>query len=118
MIKIKKPWYIWFSFIALVVLCIDTIGRVSFLSKSWGMAIGNMFKIATLYMMIPLILLIPISSLLLIFFPTSYLIQNIVLYMCFIGIYLSGVYGTCEHVIWRKENMPDLLNETETDSTS
>lgn len=124
MIKNKKPWYIWLSFIALVVLSRDTSRRISHSPKfsefsGWERGATYIFKTAVFYVLIPsFCIAIPVGILFITLFPDLYLAENIAISIWYFVLYLSGVRATYKHVIWRKENIPDLLNGTETDLTS
>ena len=111
--KFKKPWYIWFSLLALALLWGDTAWRTKFSRENigiWTRACWNIFKLSMAYLIAPLLifgLLIDIAIMRRV--PEGSLIYEFGLGLVLVVVYFSGVYVTYRHLKWRKENMAHLL---------
>ena len=120
--RFKKPWYIWFSLLALIILSGDTAVRVKFMKGYWEnfdlwiRACGFLSKLWFLYLFIPSGVLTFLSGYILsladYFIPSASqhpLTQEILDSLVFLVIYLLNVYSTYKLVLWRNKNIPHLL---------
>ena len=103
--KYYRPWYIWFSFLSLIILWADTAWCVMIVCKNrdtMNRAIVYLFKLIAVYYILPSMLLILISSI-----EPLRSVPNMLLHIPLI--YLQGVYITYRFSIWRKENTSHLM---------
>jgi len=112
----NKPWYIWFSIFAFLVLWSDTTRKLKYTREYlglWYRATGNLLKLSCVY-----ILFIPIASTMLLGYlaeglsrllsievSNQYIVDNIFASIIFIFIYFGGVYATYRHALWRREHI-------------
>jgi hypothetical protein len=119
--KVKNTkWYIWLSIPAFVLLWGDTSKRIirsqrkfsldipndSKKTNLWISALGNIFKLAILDLLIPgfgFAVLIDWSAN---FNPVLSVVFN---FVALLSLYLLGVYTTYAHVQWREKNIKHLL---------
>ena len=114
MSKNKKPWYIWFSAVAFMLLWSNTTRQIKYEKSKrhmWPRACWNGLKLWGTYVMF-----IPISSLVLLGRLATFIthmisvnlnleiVATILSLYVLLAIYLGGVYATYKHYIWRKEN--------------
>jgi len=101
----KRPWYIWFSLLALALLWGDTARRIKGFRDGnfvlWNRACGNFLKLITIYFIIPMFLIPLLTN----FIFGVYIAVNILLAI----IYFLGVFATCKHIDWRNKNISHLL---------
>jgi len=117
----KKPWYIWLSVPALLVLSFTTAGYVSRYEKVHNIGIFNSSSFywkarGNSFLLILVVIMLPLAFFMLIFLAAEYyagrgsffaiLVNGIML----IFLYLSGVYATYRHVQWRERNIPHMLS--------
>jgi len=114
----RKPWYIWLSLPAFVLLILDTGRRsVSYERKNkisvldgksvWFIFVGNAFALIFLLFIVP-------SFLFTTLFRLNETYWGIIgttgaEVIDFIRVYLCGVYATYRHVQWRDKHMPHIL---------
>lgn len=120
-----KPWYIWFSVLALFTLSGDTSRRIKLSNKNFGdnfdlwlKACGHILKLIVLYVFIPLFMLSTIADRLLRDVPSDSIIMDIAVSIILLIVYFLGVYATYKHVNWRNKNIPHLLTASVQEETS
>ena len=111
-----KPWYIWFSLVAFVILWGDTARRIKVMKGGywdnfdlWLRACGMSFKLWVLHLFVPLAVLASLANYLLRDVPEESLVPEIVMLMILLVIYFLNVYSTYKLVLWRNKNIPHLL---------
>lgn len=113
---INKPWYIWFSVVAFLLLSIDTERKIMFnrvYRSLWNSASWNLVKLWGIYiMLLPLLsgillsyLVDMILRLFSVYVPEDSLINSVMQLVLFIFIYVGGVYATYRHALWRREHI-------------
>jgi len=106
-----KPWYIWFSFLAFLILSIDTLRRCKFFNIIKGIdsklieAAINIFALFAIFVMLPFILFSIATNLALQAVVEGSAVHSITIYARIPMFYLSGVYATYRHFIWRTKNL-------------
>jgi len=113
MTKNKKPWYIWFSILAIIFLWGDTSRRIKFSGKNmglWTRAVGNIAKLSVFYIILPLLLFgALIDRLVMRNVSIGSLSYELGVFAVLFIVYFFGVYATYRHSVWRKENISHLL---------
>ena len=116
MIKKKRPWYIWFSFLAIVILWGDTTKRINANRNSlddfyttWFQAVWNLVSSMVGFVFLPFGILGFIADRIFYDYPNDSIQMEIVGTTAFIAFYFCGVYAAHRHAKWRKENIADLL---------
>jgi len=117
MSKRTKPFYIWFSFLALAAFCWDTSRRIKLSSPSfwdrfdlWNKAVFNIWKIFILYIIAPIVLISILTSYIIDNATSRLFFSQFIVVALLVFIYLCGVYATYKHILWRERNIPHLLN--------
>jgi len=118
--KNKAPWYIWLSFIALILLLCDTARRIKLSRKSfwgdfdlWLKACLNFMKITILYIIIPIIIYGILLNIVLRHTQFEQIAIDIsVMLLLLLFVYLPSVYAVFQHVIWRRKNISHLLDKS------
>ena len=115
--RYKKPWYVWLSIFALAALCGDTSRRIKFFGRSfgdnfdlWNRATGHILKLFVLYIILPIILFGRIANFFAERAPEYSLMPEILMLILLLLLYLTCVYATYKHALWRELNIPHLLN--------
>lgn len=113
----KRPWYIWFSILAGLILIIDSSWRILFSSKEQyeqkymkSVLVINsngQMLLFTIRIMIPLILLTILYELL---GENNIELRLLVSFMQIPVAYFSGVYATYKFSEWRQKHLAHLLN--------
>ena len=131
--KDKKPWYIWFSVVAFMLLSGDTARRIKFSPKNvglWNRASIHIMKLWGFYVMfIPICLAIILGLVLEAILSNGVvegsIVEAVVIYIVLLAIYCMGIYATYRHSKWRNENIAHLLpgyvspsEDTQTDDNS
>ena len=114
----KKPWFIWLSIPAFAFLWGDTAKRLTSLRRLkkeglwsamdlWYKALGNMFVLWIVFVMIPAGVFAAVAGFLLEII--GYVVWNVLAlgYM-----YFAGVYITYKHHVWRQKNISHLLKKS------
>ena len=114
-----RPWYIWFSALAFMILWGDTSLKVKYHRDTrvhWPGALWNGVRLWGLHIMI-----LPLVSLHLILLVlttidnvlsshiTESIPRDVWPYILLLLIYINGVYITIKHIEWRHKNIPHLL---------
>ena len=119
-----KKWIIWLSFIGFTILCSDTSRHIRIWKGTasekfdnfslWGKFTFNCLKLSILCIVIPIIVVANLMSWLLPeYIWNDPFLSEFVLFIPLIVLYLSGVYATYAHYIWRIKNISHLLEEKE-----
>ena len=113
----KKPWYIWLSLPAFMILWGDTVRRLmtsknkdiigkGLVFNMWLKALGNMFAIVICCLMLPMLLF----AVLLNATASNGIVYVVVSYSALICLYFLGVYATYRHAFWRENNISQILH--------
>jgi hypothetical protein len=119
----KKPWYIWLSIPAFMLLTWDTSKRIHAPpfhnpftlmrdSERFLLQIKSSLNVIVLWaclVMLPMVSFILYDALLSNKYPQ---LSSMVGAVLFVSLYLLGVYATYKHVIWREKNISHLLNKS------
>jgi len=113
--KHKKPWYIWLSLLAFLILWGDTGRRIKAREFNqdfdlWMSACGNFFKLSLFYTIVPFILFSVLVRILGEAFNDP-IVSNITISLFLIALYFLGVFITYRHSVWREENIYHLLDK-------
>ena len=107
MIKSYKPWYIWFSIPALLLLWGDTSRRIKVLKDNnlerWTKACWNLCKISVLVIVLPLFISGHLISIITGDMVAEPLMQEIIASILLIQLYFQGVISAHRHAAWRKK---------------
>ena len=117
----KKPWYIWLSIPAFILLWGDSSRRIMFGKPYYNINDGHKINLGarfwgnTFILWVGhLMILLPIFAMLMSRInraaPSLSLITE---WTTFILAYLLGVYITYKHAIWREKNIPHYLRPSE-----
>lgn len=112
----NTPWYIWLSFLALMLLWGDTARRIKVSRKNfiddfplWGKACLNIAKISILYFILPLALYAGITGHFFEHLVNEPIYSDVFEAINLVVLYLSNVYASHRHVVWRNKNISHLL---------
>ena len=116
--KIKIPWYVWLSLIALALIWGDTARRIKVSGKSlwdnfelWVKACVNMFMICMIYVIVPIIVFALLVNNLFYDVLNYSFGPEILMSILLIAIYFLSVFAVCRHIAWRNTNISHLLDE-------
>jgi len=109
----KKPWYIWFSIFAFIVLWADMARRVKLSPKNsglWSRASLNTIKYFLVYAIAPMVV-----TLYLLYFTVGRNLSEdsaaleLVYAVVLVVLYLGGICAAYKLSVWRKTNLAHLL---------
>lgn len=109
----NKPWYIWFSVFAFMIVWGDTARRIKYNRDNWEFwpgALWNGLRLWIFYVMfIPVTFGTITGNLFLRDAPSDSTAFNLIALATLTLIYLGGVRATYQHYKWRKDKIYHLI---------
>lgn len=117
----QKPWYIWFSIPAFLMLAVDTMWKVLYSIKNplrplktnydlnlWLKVIGQLFFNMTILIIVPMILVLHFFEYLASIAPD--LLQTLE-FMQLLILYVFGVCAAYRQEMWRRKNISKVAKD-------